>query len=86
MKVKFQNSFTLQFTKLSKAQRELVKEAIELFADDPMHDSLRNHPLREQWADYRSITADNDLRLHYRIVDKDTALFVAVGSHEQLYR
>lgn len=86
MKVRFQKSFTGQFTKLSKPQKQLVKEAIELFAHDPMHDSLRNHPLKEQWANYRSVTADDDLRLHYRVIDKDTALFVAVGSHEQLYK
>lgn len=86
MKVKFQKSFTEQFTKLSKPQKQLVKDAIELFTHDPMHGSLRNHPLREKWTQYRSITADDDLRLHYRIIDNDTALFVAVGSHTQLYK
>lgn len=86
MKIIFQRSFTDQFTKLPKPQKQPVKEAIELFTDNPMHESLRNHPLREQWANYRSITADTDLRLHYRVIDKDTALFVAVGTHKQLYK
>ena len=40
----------------------------------------------DKWVNYRSITADDDLRLHYRLIDKDTALFVAVGTHDELYR
>ena len=86
MKVKFQESFTKQFKKLSKSQKQLVTGAIELFIEDPMHESLRNHPLRDKWASYRSVSADDNLRLHYRTIDKDTALFVAVGTHEELYK
>jgi addiction module RelE/StbE family toxin len=86
MKVKFQKSFTSQFKELSKTQKRLVTDAIELFTEDPMHDSLRNHPLKDKWANYRSVTADDDLRLHYRVINKDTALFVAVGTHDELYR
>lgn len=86
MKVKFQKSFTKQFTKLSIAKKQLVSDAIELFSENPMHDSLRNHPLRDEWVSYRSITADDDLRLHYRVINKDTALFVAVGTHDELYK
>jgi len=86
MRVKFQQSITKQFTKLSRTQKQLVTDSIELFTENPMHDSLRNHPLRDKWANYRAITADNDLRLHYRVIGKDTALFVAVGTHDELYR
>ena len=86
MKVKFQKSFTGQFKRLSETKKRLVTDTIELFTEDPMNDSLRNHPLRDKWVNYRSITADDDLRLHYRVIDKDTALFVAVGTHYELYR
>jgi addiction module RelE/StbE family toxin len=86
MKIRFQESYIKQFKKLSRPQRQLVTETIEFFAENPMHDSLRNHPLRDKWVNYRSITVDDDLRLHYRIIDKDTALFVAVGNHYELYR
>jgi addiction module RelE/StbE family toxin len=86
MKIRFQKSFTEQFSKLAKAQKQLVKDALELFSEDPMHDSLRNHPLKNEWSQYRSITADDDLRLHYRVVSEDIVLFVAVGSHDELYR
>jgi addiction module RelE/StbE family toxin len=86
MNVRFQKSFTEQFSKLSKTQKRVVKDALEMFGEDPVHASLRNHPLKGRWSSYRSIAADDDLRLHYRILDEDTALFVAVGTHDQLYR
>lgn len=86
MKIRFQKSFTEQFSKLSKSQKQLVKDALELFGENPAHESLRNHPLKDKWSSYRSITADDDLRLHYRTLNEDTVLFVAVGSHQQLYK
>ena len=86
MTIRFQKSFAEQYKKLSKLQKQLVNEAIELFEEDAMHEALRNHPLKQEWNNYRSITADKDLRLHYRIVNEDIALFAAVGRHDDLYK
>ncbi len=47
---------------------------------------MRNHPLKKEWKGYRSITVDADLRLHFKILIDNTALFVAVGNHDQLYK
>ena len=42
--------------------------------------------VEKEWKGYHSITADTDLRLHFRMLDDDTALFVAAGSHYVLYK
>jgi addiction module RelE/StbE family toxin len=86
MNIDYSKPFDKQFTKLSKAQKQLVIDAVELFIDDPFNDSLRNHPLKDRWVNYRSITASDNLRLHYRVIKKDTVLFVAVGTHDELYK
>jgi addiction module RelE/StbE family toxin len=86
MKIQFQKSFSAKFTKLSGYQKRLVKDTLEIFAEDSMNKDLRNHPLKEKWLGYRSITAAVDLRLHCRAIDKGTALFVAVGNHDELYK
>jgi addiction module RelE/StbE family toxin len=86
MNIDYSKSFDKQFTKLSRLKKSLVKDAIDLFIDDPFNESLRNHPLKDKWISNRSISADDDLRLHYRVIDKGTALFVAVGTHDELYR
>ena len=67
-------------------QKQRVKDTLELFSENPYGDSLRNHPLKDKWAGYRSITADVDLRIHYKELSSDIALLVAVGSHGDLYK
>ena len=86
MKIRHQQSFTSQFSMVTKTQNKLIKDAMELFADYPMHESLRNHPLQGKWAKYRSISADKDLRIHYRVLSETEVLFVALGSHKELYK
>ena len=80
MKIRFQTSFNKQFTKLSHDQKLLVRGTIELFSDDPYSNGQRNHPLKNEWKGYHSISVDTDLRLHAKILDDDTALFVAKGT------
>lgn len=86
MKLQYRKSFQQQFSRLPESKKQLIRDALELFEEHPTHDSLRNHPLKDEWINYRSITADGDLRLHYRVINKGTALFVAVGTHDELYR
>ena len=86
MNIDYSKSFDKQFAKLSKLEKQLAVDTIELFIEDPFSDDLRNHPLKDKWVNYRSITVTDDLRLHYRVIKKDTALFVAVGTHDEQYR
>jgi addiction module RelE/StbE family toxin len=86
MKADFHQLFNEQFARLSKIQKTQALDAIELFLENPTHQDLRNHPLKKEWFRYRSITAAEDLRLHFRVLSKDRVLFVAVGSHDQLYK
>ena len=86
MKLQYRKSFQQQFSKLPESKKQLVRDTLEIFEEHPMYYSLRNHPLRDKWLNYRSITADANLRLHYRVINKDTALFVAVGTHYELYK
>jgi addiction module RelE/StbE family toxin len=86
MNVDFTKSFNKQFEKLPRKTQEQAKTAVALFLDDAVAPSLRNHALKGAWLGYRSISAGGDLRLHFKMVSGDTILFVAVGSHSQLYK
>jgi addiction module RelE/StbE family toxin len=86
MNVDYTKSFNAQFEKLPLEYQIIAKDAVELFLDDVAAPSLRNHALKGKWAGYRSISAGGDLRLHFKMVGPNTVLFVAVGSHSQLYR
>lgn len=86
MKINFSKGFVKQHKKLSAKIQGKVDEHIALFARDPAARKLRNHALTGEWSGYQSISAGGDLRLHFRVIDDTTVLFVAVGSHSQLYK
>lgn len=86
MNIDYARTFDLQYKKLQRFRKMLVRNTIELFIDDPFNQSLRNHPLKDQWIGYRSITVDDDLRIHYKELKNNRILMVAVGTHEELYK
>jgi mRNA interferase YafQ len=85
MRLHRHKSFERGYKKLRPAQRERLKQALRLFITDPMHPELYNHPLTGEWTGFRSIAFGGDWRAHYKAVG-DEAIFVACGTHSQLYR
>lgn len=86
MDVDYTKAFDKQFQKLPRKKQQQARDAIALFLDDITAPSLRNHALKGEWLGYRSISAGGDLRLHYQAITESKVLFVAVGSHSQLYK
>lgn len=84
--IDFTKAFDKQFIKLSAKKQKQVKDAIGKFIDNNQAPSLRLHGLKGKWQGHYSISVGGDLRLHFRLVDDTTALFIAVGSHSQLYK
>ncbi len=84
--IDFHKDFHKQAEKLRLTQKNQLKEALRLFQARPNHPSLYNHSLTGQWKGYRSIAFGGDWRAHYKLIDKNTAYFVAVGTHSQLYK
>lgn len=86
MIIDFHKSFHRQAVNLKPAQKKRLKKALLLFMDDPHHPDLYNHPLTGEWTGFRSVSFGGDWRAHYKIIDDTTVLFVAVGTHSQLYK
>ena len=86
MNVDFSKTFNKQFEKLPLKKQVLAKAAVGVYLQDLNAASLRNHPLKGEWLGYHSISAGGDLRLHFKMINENTVLFVAVGSHSQLYK
>jgi addiction module RelE/StbE family toxin len=85
MKLRYHKSFQKQVLKLPKAQDKRLEEALKTFVSNPYHSDLYNHPLSGKWQGYRSISFGGDWRTHYKHIDENTVIFVAVGTHSQLY-
>ncbi len=86
MNVVFHKTFQKMFKKLPTKVQEKVGVRIELFVNDPLNGQLRNHSINVPYKDSRSIDITGDYRAIYKLVDKETALFTHVGTHNQLYR
>jgi mRNA interferase YafQ len=86
MNVDFTKPFNKQFMKMPLKLQIQTKAAVALFLQDTVAPSLRNHALKGEWQGFRSISASGDLRLHFKMVSDDTVLFVAIGTHSQLYK
>lgn len=86
MVIKTHWNFDKQFAKLSQKQRKKVEVSLALFMKNPHAAKLRCHVLTGEYSGHYSISAGGDLRLHFRYLSSDAAIFTAVGSHAQLYK
>jgi len=59
---------------------------LKIFIEDPFEPILSNHPLKGGLSDCRSINITADIRAIYKVVQKDIAYFIAIGSHSILYK
>jgi len=85
MKVSFQKNFSKQFEKLPDKIKIKVREKVKVFISNPFNVQLNNHPLKGIYLNYRSINITGDLRAIYKYLNEDECVFVALGSHSQLY-
>lgn len=86
MDIDFTKPFNKQFERLPLKKQKQARAAVALFIEDVAAPSLRNHALKGEWLGHRSISAGGDLRLHFKVITETKILFVAVGTHSQLYK
>ncbi len=85
MKVIFHKNFKKQYKKLRPGEQKNFIERIALFAENHQHSILNNHALRGEYKNYRSVNITGDIRALYELIDEDTALFIIVDTHSNLY-
>jgi len=87
MKIEYHKNFIKQFEKLQRKEQERVLNAMKLFENEPFSEQLRNHRLKGELSQFRSVSAGGDLQLHYYEKEPNhiVVVFVAIGSHSQLY-
>ena len=86
MKVKFHKQFAKQLGKYPLKIQAAFQKRLDIFLANPFDPILSNHSLTGKWQGYRSINISGDLRALYELLDEDTAFFVALGTHSQLYK
>lgn len=83
-------AFKRDFKREAKGQNRAVlntelREVITLLAtDQPLQARHRDHPLSNNWKDYRDCHVKPDLVLIYRFIGDDRLILARLGSHSQL--
>lgn len=65
--------------------REVIKQKLEQFTNNPFDPELKNHKLSGQLKDLRTISVAYDCRIVLAMVEESTALLVAIGTHDEVY-
>lgn len=88
MIIRYSPLFLKTLKKLDVRIRKRFKELILLFSKTPHDPQLNNHPLKREYEGLRSIDITADWRAIYQEKHEggeETAYFVLIGSHKQLY-
>lgn len=81
----YSSQFKKSFRKRPKRLRELVKERVRLFVQDPRHPLLDDHPLGGQLSGLRRFSVTCDVRIQYEPFLDGSARLLDLGTHSELY-
>lgn len=85
MRVFLHKSFEKQFAKLDRKIKIAFIERKDLLLLEPLHPLLNNHKLGGEWSRCRSINITGDYRAIFIIKNEDQIVFLAIGTHHELY-
>jgi len=86
MQIYWHKNFRKQYNKLDTNKKHLVEKALSTFIENPNATQLRNHALKGNYKDCRSIDAAFDLRIiFYQEKNYFIVTLLKIGTHSQLY-
>ena len=86
MNVILHRSFEKNYRKLRESEKQRFKQRRNVFLKNPFDPILNNHALKGKYEGFRSINIGGDLRVVYKTLDEQTAIFVDIDTHSNLYR
>lgn len=89
MKAKFSPFVQKTIFQIHKKDRKLaekIQKQIILFESNPEHPSLRLHKLSGALDHMWSLSITMSIRMVYKLMSKETAYFVDIGTHDEVYR
>ncbi len=88
IKVSFSNSFKRAFKRRLAGNVERVEkfwQTVERFQSDPYHPSLKTHKLSGKLKHLLSFSIESDLRVIFYFEEVNTARFIDIGTHDDVY-
>jgi mRNA-degrading endonuclease YafQ of YafQ-DinJ toxin-antitoxin module len=88
VEVSFSSSFKRSFKKRIKGNADLEArfwQRLEQFTREPFDPSLKTHKLSGKLKDLWSFSIDYDERVLFYFTEDEKAVFVDIGSHDEVY-
>jgi addiction module RelE/StbE family toxin len=85
MQIFSSKSFEKDFSKLPKKTQSEFSKKLTLLLRDSRHPSLRLHKLHGKYSGTWSISITGDIRAIIDMSVQGTLIFMAIGSHSELY-
>lgn len=87
VKIEFASTFNRRLKKLNPQVKNKFTDLIVLFSENPFHSRLKTHKLTGQLKNRYAFSIAPNLRVIFKFIDNNqTALFISIGSHDQVYR
>lgn len=86
MQIVFHRSFKKKYKKIPSKVKLQFEKKLFLFERDSFYPLLRNHNLVGNRKKERSINVTGNWRAIYVLKDNDTAIFIDIDTHSNLYR
>ncbi len=85
MRTDFTKNFRKQYQKLPKKVQTQFTDRLRLFIEDQGNPLLKMHSLMGEYRGCSSLNVSGDIRAVFKIQTSQIALFIAIGSHSELY-
>ncbi len=85
MQARFRKSFTKDYDRANAKIQAAFDARLILFMKNPSSPLLNNHQLIGKRKGHYSINVTGDWRAVYRHLDEGKVVFVALGTHSELY-
>lgn len=86
MEVELSSHFLKRARNLSTQEKQKLSQHTEWFRQNPRDPRLKNHALTGKFKGLYSFSLTYGKRVTYILIDNQTALFIDVGSHDEVYR
>ena len=87
VKIEFTPTFNRRLKKLNPQIKNKLINLMVLFSENPFHSHLKTHKLSGQLKNRFAFSVASNLRIVFKFIDNNqTALFISIGSHDQVYR
>jgi mRNA-degrading endonuclease YafQ of YafQ-DinJ toxin-antitoxin module len=85
MQIELTNHFLKMVCKLQKSEQVILSKKVGIFKNNPQDPRLRTHFLTGKLKNIQSFSLNYSKRVLF-VVDKNKFIFIAVGTHDQVYR